>query len=121
MDTERFLGFPLPYEQKGSFNMMSTLAGNVRLLVAGTAKFIDPDFINPPGVVLFMNILDWLTQDETLITIRSKVMTDRPLNDIGSGMRLFIRWFIRLIPSFILIIAGIIKWRLRKKEKVLWQ
>jgi len=121
MDTEKFLGFPLPIEQKGRFNMISTATGDVRLLVSGTAKYIDPNFINPPGMILFMNILDWLTQDEMLITTRSKVVTDRPLKNIGSGMRLFLRWFITLFPSLILVIVGIITWRLRKKEKVLWQ
>jgi ABC-type uncharacterized transport system involved in gliding motility auxiliary subunit len=121
MNTDKFLGFPLPTEERGRFNMMSTATGDARLLVSGTAKYIDPNFINPPGMVLFMNILDWLTQDEILITIRSKVVTDRPLNDTGSGMRLFLRWFITLFPSLVLMIIAIITWRLRKREKVLWQ
>ena len=121
MTTEKFLGFPLPSEQRRSYNMLSTLAGDVRLLVSGTSKYIDPNFMNPPGVILFMNILDWLTQDETLITIRSKAVTDRPLSDTSPRLRTFLRWLLTLLPSLLLAVVGVVKWRLRKKEKILWQ
>ncbi len=120
MLTEKFLGFPLPSEKRERYNMISTVADDVRLLVSGTSKYIDQRFINPPGVILFMNILDWLTQDETLITIRAKAVTDRPLNDTSPGTRTFLRWLVTLLPSLLLAAVGMVKWRLRKKEKVLW-
>lgn len=117
LDQQRFLPFPLPFDKTGPFNTISSLTADKRILVVGTSKFIDSQFLGSPGIALFMNILDWLTQDEALISIRAKSVVIRPLRPISKGMKIFIQWFTPLFPVLIFVTLGIIRWRLRKGGK----
>ena len=65
-----------------------------RLVVVGDADFIDSRYVqgNPQNVVFVANAVDWLAQDESLIEIRSKDRTPRPLvfeSEIGPTL---LRW-----------------------------
>lgn len=114
IDQQRFLPFPLPFDKKGPFNTISCLSGDKRLVVVGTSKFIDSQFLSPSGIALFMNILDWLTQDEILISIRSKAVNIRPLKEISKGEKTFIQWLSPILPVLIFVVIGIIRWQTRK-------
>ncbi|MEO0156816.1 MAG: Gldg family protein [candidate division WOR-3 bacterium] len=117
MDQQKFLPLPLPFDKQGPFNTISCLSGDKRVVVVGTSKFIDNQFLSGPGIALFMNILDWLTQDEVLISIRSKSVSIRPLKEISKGMKTLIQWLSPLLPVLIFIIVGIIRWQIRKGGK----
>ncbi len=117
MDQQKFLPFPLPFDKQGPFNTISSLSGDKRVVVVGTSKFIDDKFLSVPGIALFMNIIDWLTQDEILISIRSKSVSIRPLKEISKGMKTFIQWLSPLLPVLIFIIVGIVRWQIRKGGK----
>ena len=56
----------------------------VRLVVVGDSDFGSDEFMRSPDIRLmnghlFMNIIDWLAQDEALRPIRGKGVTNRPL------------------------------------------
>lgn len=116
LDQQRFLPFQLPFDKQGPFNMMSFLASDKRLVVVGTSRFVDSQFLSGGGIALFMNILDWLTQDEALISIRSKVVTDRPIKETSKGTKTFITWLSPILPSIIFVVFGIIRWQIRKRR-----
>ena len=62
-------------------------------------------------ISLFLNLVDWLTADEALISIRSKEITQRPLDKVEDGDKTIIKWLnIALIPVLIAAI-GILRWR----------
>lgn len=115
LDKERFLPFALPNEKKGPFGVVSSLIGNKRLLLVGTSRFVDPQFMSNSGISFFLNSLDWLTQDEELISIRSKGVSDRPLKQISSGLKRLTRWVNMLLPSLVFIAIGGTRWRKRRK------
>ena len=121
IDQQKFIPFPMPFDKQGPFNTISCLTGDKRIVVVGTSKFIDNQFLSGPGVAVFMNILDWLTQDETLISIRSKLVSIRPLKEISKGMKRFIQWLAPLLPVLIFIVIGIIRWQIRKGGKVRYE
>lgn len=116
MDKENFLPFALPNEQKGPFGLITSVTGDRRLLFVGSARFIDPQFMTGPGVSFFLNSLDWLTQDEALISIRSKGISERPLREISSGLKSLVRWINMILPPLILIAVGALRWRRRRFE-----
>jgi ABC-2 type transport system permease protein len=118
LDQQKFLPFPLPFDKQGPFNTISCLSGDKRVVVAGTSRFIDNQFLSGPGIALFMNILDWLTQDEILISIRSKAVNIRPLKEIAKGTKTFIQWLSPLLPVLIFVVVGVIRWQIRKGGKI---
>jgi ABC-type uncharacterized transport system involved in gliding motility auxiliary subunit len=63
---------------------LSASNGNVRLVVIGDSDFGSDEFMRAPDIRmsnahLFMNIVDWLAQDEALRPIRAKGVTQRPI------------------------------------------
>ncbi|MEO0162095.1 MAG: Gldg family protein [candidate division WOR-3 bacterium] len=118
MDQQRFLPFPLPFDEKGPFSTINCLSGDKRVVIVGSSKFIDEKFLSAPGIALFMNILDWLTQDEILISIRSKAVSIRPLKEISKSLKTFIQYLAPILPALIFVIVGIVRWQIRKGGKI---
>ncbi|WP_051938109.1 GldG family protein [Ghiorsea bivora] len=95
---------------------------NGRLLVSGSSALLDNEFINGENTVLILNMLDWLSHDEALITLRSKGVTQRPLEPLNKAERTFFKvvWVFAL-PALLLTLAG---WRwlyLRKRRNKTWE
>ncbi|MFP4460495.1 MAG: GldG family protein [Candidatus Zixiibacteriota bacterium] len=128
--------FELAYSAKGSFKsyLGSGNVGNfqaarpvkvdsepTKLTVVGDGDFIVDKYLrNQENLVFFQNVVDWLTSEEGkgLISIRSREVTVRPLEEVESyGMRTFIKYLNILLPPFIIIIYGIIRWRIRKRRR----
>src|SRR5262249_13908503 len=58
--------------------------GPVRLVVVGDSDFASDEFMRSREIAMqnghfFLNIVDWLVQDETLTPVRGKGVTQRPL------------------------------------------
>ncbi|HIP07314.1 MAG TPA: hypothetical protein EYG66_05550 [Mariprofundaceae bacterium] len=93
-----------------------------RLLVAGSSALLDNEFIDGQNTVLVLNMLDWLSHDEALIELRSKGVTQRPLERLEKQGRTFFKvvWLFAL-PVLLLMLAG---WRwlyLRKRRNMTWE
>lgn len=110
----------IPLGESASAPMAEKLTESLdnRLIVVGDGDFIRDDYrMNQSSVTFFLNIIDWLAQDEDLIAIRSKTITDRPLKEISSGSRKAIKYLNVLGTPFLVIIAGLIHWRMRRSRK----
>ncbi len=88
-----------------------------RLIVSGSSALLDNEFISGENTVLILNMLDWLSHDEALIALRSKGVTQRPLEPLEKQGRTFFKvvWMFAL-PALLLMLAG---WRwlsLRKRR-----
>ncbi|MBL7074706.1 Gldg family protein [candidate division KSB1 bacterium] len=66
----------------------------------------------------FLNIVDWLAQDEGLIAIRSREVTTRPLKEISQGAKRAVKYSNILVPPFLIIGFGLIYWRMRRRRKI---
>ena len=89
-----------------------------RMVVVGDADFIkDGSIRNKGNLVFFMNIVDWLSQDENLIAIRSKELTVRPLKPLSPGQKTFARYANILGLPLVVILFGLLRWRIRKQIK----
>jgi len=82
-----------------------------RIVVIGNARMIGSDFIAqyPENRIFFMNIVDWLTLGESLIGIRSRTVTSRPLKEVGEGGKATIRFLCTFGIPIILIIWGLLR------------
>jgi cytochrome oxidase assembly protein ShyY1 len=58
-----------------------------------------------------------MAQDEDLISIRSKTITDRPLKEISPASRKAVKFVNILGTPLLAIVAGLIHWRMRRNKK----
>ncbi|MCB1047288.1 MAG: Gldg family protein [Calditrichaeota bacterium] len=86
------------------------------------AVMADGDFVQDSysqqgdNLALVQNIVDWLSQDEGLISIRSKTITSRPLVELEPGTRKLIKWFNILAVPVIFILFGLVRWMARRRR-----
>ncbi len=93
-------------------------SATTRMLVIGDGDFVDDrNMRSQANLVFFMNVVDWLSQDEGLISIRSKQIASRPLDEVSDGMKRFTKYFNILGVPFMVIAVGVIRWRMRVSRK----
>ncbi len=80
--------------------------GKTRLVVLGTAIFASDEFLrrSPENLGFALNAIDWLAQDEALMSIRSKDRAPPPLLFSSNGLRDVVKYF-NLIGLPVLIVA----------------
>lgn len=90
-----------------------------RLIVVGNSRFITDGFIQQfqQNLPFFMNMIDYLTLDESLITIRSKTSFDLPLKDLTARDRKVVKFFGILLMPVLVVAYGIFRYYSRKKKK----
>jgi gliding-associated putative ABC transporter substrate-binding component GldG len=91
---------------------------DTRIAVAGDAEFFaDNKTGSDENINLFLNITDWLTADETLISIRSKDITQRPLRKVSEGTRTVIKTLNIILIPLLFAAIGIFRWYSGRKRK----
>jgi len=93
-----------------------------RLCVIGDGNFIVNGVgeqritIQPDNINFIANAIDWLSDDTGLMSLRTKGVQSRPLNELSDSKVLFIKYFNFLFPLLIVVIHGLFQFR-RKKLK----
>jgi gliding motility-associatede transport system auxiliary component len=87
---------------------------NARLVVIGDSDFASNEAIGQTSNGdLFLNAIDWLAQDENLISIRPKSPTNRRIV-LTQGQSVGLEWFeLFLLPGFVVILGISIWWKRR--------
>jgi len=85
-----------------------------RVLVVGTSRFSRNSYLDRAGNRdLFLNMLNWLTSDEDLISIRPKNPANTPIDMTGSEMTRVLLGLVFGIP-LVIIVAGVRTWWIRR-------
>ncbi len=105
-----------------AFSVESTVrkdsSTTTRMVVIGDGNFVDDrNMSSQNNVVFFMNVVDWLSQDEGLISIRSKQVEMRPLEDVSDGTRRFVKYLNLFGLPILVIVVGVVRWRARTASK----
>jgi gliding-associated putative ABC transporter substrate-binding component GldG len=91
---------------------------NGRLVVWGDADFIsDQALRDRSNLILFQNMTDWLSEDEGLISIRSKEVTARPLKQVDDSTRSLVKFLNMFLMPILVVIVGIARWQIRKQKR----
>jgi len=94
-----------------------------RLCVIGDGNFIVNGIgeqritIQPDNINFIANAIDWLSDDSGLMSLRTKGVQSRPLNELSDSMILFIKYFNFLFPLLLVVLHGIIKFRRRSQKR----
>ena len=94
---------------------------NGYLVVVGNTDFVSSQNATSQNLLLVANLVDWLSQDENLIAIRSRATTDRTIEaDLlkkGSAMPNAVRGINVVLMPILVIIIGIVIF-LRRREHI---
>ena len=90
------------------------------LVVVGESQFLTGQFAMQGNVTFLLNVVDWLSTDDNLISIRTRTMVDRTLSKDnlkeGSSLSNLIRYInIFLMPAIVIVIGLLIFFRRREK------
>ncbi len=86
-----------------------------RIVIVGSSAWMANNIMSAPigNRDLALNMMNWLTSDEDLISIRPKEPEDRRLNVTGSTMRILFLTSVVLLPM-IVIFSGVSVWWKRR-------
>jgi len=105
---------PLVLGAAGTYNGSGDAKG--RFVVIGSSNWCSNSFLRFNGNRdLFLNIYNWESSDEDLISIRPKEPTDRRLNMNAAQVRMVMYTTLLLIPLFI-ILSGVSVWWKRRSS-----
>ncbi|MCC6749578.1 MAG: GldG family protein [Deltaproteobacteria bacterium] len=94
-------------------------APSARLVVVSDADLVKDQFLGvfPDNLMLLHNVVDYLAQDESLIAIRAKTQTRRPLENVEDSTVTLIRVGNIVGVPLALILVGLLRWRLRRAAR----
>jgi len=72
--------------------------------------------LNPDNVNLFVNSVDWLSDDTGLIELRTKGVTSRPIEDLEDGTKTMLKYLNFLLPILLIVGYGIYRMQARKNQ-----
>jgi len=103
-------------ELKSAYSDQSTEQGKVVLV--GDSDFVKDRFLSQSkdNMVFLQNLVDSVTLDEDLIKIRSKQVTDRPLEDISAVAQTAVKYFNIFGLPVVVVIFGLIRYYTRKRR-----
>lgn len=99
----------------GAAATIGTGANAGRVVVTGSSNWVANQILSAPVANrdLVLNMMNWLTSDEDLISIRPKEPEDRRLRVTGSAMRVIFLTSVIFLP-LIVILSGVSTWWKRR-------
>jgi len=93
-----------------------------KLAVIADADFIKDQFVsnNQQNLAVVLNLVDYFSQDSSLLTIRSKNLRNNPLIPLSEGMKTAVKAINLGLPIIILVITVAISNLLRKRRNQKW-
>jgi ABC-type uncharacterized transport system involved in gliding motility auxiliary subunit len=89
-----------------------------RMVVVGSPSFLDDEFMDGGNLVAVLNMLDWISGDEALIDLRSRGVTQRPLEELSVAGRSFFKGIWMFGLPILMTLIGIWRWWALKRRRV---
>lgn len=74
--------------------------------------------LQPDNLSLFVNSVDWLSDDTGLVALRTKAVTSRPIDQLEDDTKTWLKYLNFLLPIILVMVIGIVKATLRKQTRV---
>ena len=97
-------------------NNETGISGQV-ILISDSKFFADNGGGGSPENHIFMlNAIDFLLGDSELISLRSREITNRPLQELEDDIRMRWKWANILLPSLLIVVFGFVRLRGEKNR-----
>jgi gliding motility-associatede transport system auxiliary component len=92
--------------------------GEERIVVVGNGDFVQDAFLsNPENLSIFLNTVDYLTDDLGLVSIRSKSFLPPPLEPVSEAARTATKDLLVIFPPLLVLAIGLSYWRRTVKRR----
>ena len=90
------------------------------VVAISSGRFLEDNYLQQfrENILFIENLLDWLSQGEDLITIRSRGITAHPLRQIHEPMKSLVKYGNIVGVPFLIVLFGIFRWTLRLKRRL---
>ena len=90
-----------------------------QIVVVGNSRFVEQAYLAqyPENRTFLLNVVDWLTLGESLIGIRSRAVTARPLEEISASGKSTVRFAATFGIPIVLIVWGLIRRYMRSARR----
>ena len=91
-----------------------------RMVLVGDGDLINERVVgaNAGNISFALNMVDWLVQDDALLSIRAKSVEPRVLDPVSDGLRPWIKYGTMLGPVLLVILFGLFRWRRRQARQI---
>lgn len=89
--------------------LAAIVTDKAKIAVVGDSDMIDDQFVsnNQQNLIMTFNLIDYLSADESLLSLRAKIIDNPPLISLGDRAKQVIRWINVVSPAVILIIVSL--------------
>ena len=96
-----------------------TSSPDTRIIVLSDAFFIQDQYLVPQldNLTMALNMIDWMVQDERLISIRSREVSSRPIGEVSDAVRRTVKYTSLGLPPLLVALFGLLRWRLRSSRR----
>lgn len=97
----------------------SSSSGEGKVVVLGDSDFVSPSFMQqsiPDNEIFFMNLIDSVSSDANLSSIRSKNISSRPIKELGESEKNYWKFFAIFGGAIFLGAYGFVRINKRKKK-----
>ena len=97
---------------------------NSKMVVFGDGDFMQngdprqPRQQSPDNISLFVNAIDYLSDNTGLVDLRTKGITSRPIEQLDDSTRTFVKWLNVLLPILIVVLIGIIRMQQQRNLRI---
>ncbi|HEY3296182.1 MAG TPA: Gldg family protein [bacterium] len=119
-----FSGKPVPHPKDSTAALPSvsivTQSPNTRMVVIGDGNFVQGQYAQGggPNQILFLNAVDWLSQDQDLMSIRSREAAIRPLKpDISDTTKQTVKYANLFVPPALVLMLGLFRWTAKRNRR----
>ena len=102
----------------GNANARMVVIGDGDLVVNGPQQGQQPRRLQPDNVSLFVNSVDWLSDDTGLIELRTKGVTSRPIHELDESTKAALKYGNFLLPILLVIGYGLIRWQRNRMTRL---
>ncbi len=94
-----------------------TESPDTRILVIGDGTFTLDNFSDPSNTVFFADAMDWLIQDESLISIRGRGVMDKPIAELEPWEKTTIKYMNMIGVPLLMLLFGLLRWSMRRARR----
>ena len=114
------LGVALTGTFPSAFNP-SRKSAPTRMVVVGDGDLFNESILGgsaAPHTLFGLNMVDWLIQDEALLTIRAKTLSARPLRETPDQAKTWVKYGNMALPLILVMVIGLVRWQRRKSRNI---